>query len=87
VLLRIHRGGDTLERAAQVHAWIYRIARNAIVDLSWLPSLSATATGVRSRSCYSLVVVMHTTQDRDGHDGHRRGYRPRRLPYGGDGLR
>jgi len=32
VLVRIHRRGDTLERAEQVHAWIYRIARNAIVD-------------------------------------------------------
>jgi len=32
VLLRIHRRGDTLERAEHVHAWVYQIARNAIVD-------------------------------------------------------
>jgi len=32
VLLRIHRHGDTLERAEHVHAWVYQIARNAIAD-------------------------------------------------------
>jgi len=32
VLLRIHRHGDTLERAERVHAWVYQIARNAIAD-------------------------------------------------------
>lgn len=32
VLLRIHRQGDTLEQAERLYAWVYRIARNAIVD-------------------------------------------------------
>jgi RNA polymerase sigma-70 factor (ECF subfamily) len=32
VLLRIHRHADELERADRVDAWMYRIARNAIVD-------------------------------------------------------
>jgi RNA polymerase sigma-70 factor, ECF subfamily len=32
VLLRIHRHGDTLQRATHVHAWVYQIARNAIAD-------------------------------------------------------
>ncbi len=32
VLLRIYRSIDSLQRADRIHAWIYQIARNAIVD-------------------------------------------------------
>jgi RNA polymerase sigma-70 factor, ECF subfamily len=32
VMLRIHRHGDELASADRVTAWVYRIARNAIVD-------------------------------------------------------
>ncbi len=32
VLLRIYRGGEALEQAEQMYAWIYQIARNTIAD-------------------------------------------------------
>jgi RNA polymerase sigma-70 factor, ECF subfamily len=49
VMLRIHRHGDELASADRVAAWVYRIARNAIVDhyrrQAARPELPAGAVG------------------------------------------
>ena len=51
------------------------------------PVAIGAGNGREGQSCCSSVVVMQTTQDRDGHDGHRRGGHPRRFSLSGDGLR